>query len=106
MSSVATFSSALDPVIQSNAVVPNSSPKCTGKNKEIKTPLLLPCRTSSPCPCHFYKQLSMRKVGIWSGEWEENISLEDVRETGKSRSLEGGVANWSLGGRVALSGKM
>lgn len=96
---MATFSSALNPVIWSNAVVPKNSCKCTGKSKEIerKAPLLLPCRTSFPCPRHFYKQLPMRKVGIWCGEWEENISFKEVRETGKGRSLGGVVANWSLG---------
>lgn len=62
-----------------------------------KAPLLLPCRTSFPCPRHSYKQLLMRKMGIRCGEWEENINLEEVKETGEGRSLGAGVANWSLG---------
>lgn len=54
----------------SNVFVPNNFPKYAGKSKVIerKAPLQLPCRTSFPCPHHFYKQLLMRKVGIWCGE--------------------------------------
>lgn len=78
VSSVASFWSALSPNHWSNVFVPDNSPKCAGKSKVIerKAPLQLPCRTSFPCPHHFYKQLLMRKVGIWCGEWEEDISLE------------------------------
>lgn len=86
--------------------MPNNSPKCAGKSKVIarKAPLQLPCRTSFPCPHNFYKQLLMRKVGIWCGEWEEDISLERRGKLGRAGAWEWGLQTGALG-KVALSGK-
>lgn len=58
--------------------MPNNSPKCAGKSKVIEERHL--CNRLAellfPAPIISINSFWMGKVGIWCGEWEEDISLE------------------------------